>query len=350
VVDGAVLQRPILSQGVIVLAGLLVAAVAGLVLLAMKTGSVPGATQADVPPEAPTQLAADAVSADLIQLRWAPVDRATGYQVLVVDEATQAQLNELPVRGLSTALPAKVDKPLTKVCYRVVALRRNLTSQPSDTQCATTRDGLLEPPTDVRVVPAEAGYAVSWTDDELNAHVILLDGSPVGQPIPVGVSQVSNLPVPAGHHCVQVLGQRGQTVSSRPSPDPPGVCVDVNSPSPSASAPGGQPGGGPGGTGSTTTSPSGSPGTLTGWVAVVGPPYQEQPLAQATLQRVQATGATAQIVPVTALPQLGAKFGLFVVATGFTSQEQAQQFCTGLPPDLLQPGAPTPCQPVQAPG
>ena len=356
VVDGAVLQRPILSAGVVVLAGLLAAAVAGLIVLAMKSGSVLGATQrGDVAPEAPAQLTADAVSADLIQLRWAATDRATGYQVLEVDDAGN-RLNQLAVPGLSTALPAKVDQPLTKMCFRVVALRHAASSQPSAIQCATSRDGRLDPPTNVQAVPAGSAFEVSWTDDDRNSHVVLLDGSPVGQPIPAGVPKVGNLSVPAGRHCFQVLGQRGQTLSSPPSPDPPGACVDSGGPAPSASGGATQPGGGSstpsasgagqqGGTSSTT--PGSAPGALTGWVAVAGPPYQveDTALAQATLQRVKATGATAQLVPVTALPQLGYLHGLLVVATGYTSQAQAQQFCTTLPPDL-RPS----CQPVNASG
>jgi hypothetical protein len=83
---------------------------------------------------------------------------------------------------------------------------------------------------------------------------------------------------------------------------------------------------------------------VTGSIAVVGPVYQEQAVAEAALRRVQATGANATIVPVTALPQLGFKTGMLVVATGFTSQAAAQQFCATLPSELQ------PCQPVNASG
>ncbi|MGZ4602064.1 MAG: COG1470 family protein [Kineosporiaceae bacterium] len=359
VVDGAVLQLPILSRGVVVLAGLLVAAVAGLIVLSLKSGGVLGATQrGDVAPEAPTQLTADAVSATLIQLQWAPAERATGYQVLQLDKAGN-RTNELSVPGLSTALPAKVDKPKTEICFQVVALRHTAFSQPSAVQCATTRDDTLDPPKDVKAVPDAAAFAVSWTDDQLNTHIILLDGSPLGQPIPPGVQKVGSLQVPAGHHCFQVLGQRGQNLSSTPSPDAPGACVDSGGPSPSTSPGAGQAGGSPAttstsaststsgqGGGSGTTATQGNSGAPTGWVAVVGPPYQEQALAQVTLRRVQATGANAQIVQMSALPQFKNQSGLLVVATGFTSQAQAQQFCTTtVPPDLRSA-----CQPLNASG
>jgi hypothetical protein len=347
VVDGAVLQRPILSQGVIVLAGLLVAVLAGLVLLALKSGSVLGATQrGDVAPEAPAQLTADAVSAKLIQLKWAPTERATGYQVLQVDNAGNRE-NQLPVPGLSTALPVKVEQAKTQMCYQVVALRHTAFSQPSAVQCATTRDDRLDPPKDVKAVPDGAAFAVSWTDQQLNSHVILLDGAPVGSPIPPGSSRVGSLQVPAGHHCFQVLGQRGQDLSSPPSPDAPGACVDSGGPSststassPLTSASSSPPTSGQGGP---TTSPTGA---LAGWVAVVGLPHPESDLAlaQRALQSVQTTHANTQLVPVTALPQLGYVSGRLVVAMGFTSQADAQQFCATLPTDLQ------PCQPVNASG
>ena len=52
VLDGAIQHLPILSKGVIVLAGLLVAAIAGLVVAGMKDGSVLGARIPDVAPAA----------------------------------------------------------------------------------------------------------------------------------------------------------------------------------------------------------------------------------------------------------------------------------------------------------
>jgi hypothetical protein len=71
-------------------------------------------------------------------------------------------------------------------------------------------------------------------------------------------------------------------------------------------------------------------------VAVIGPPYQEQALADTVLQQVRASAPTAQLVPVTQLPQLRFVSGLAIVVPGFQTREQAQQFCTtprtGVPP------------------
>lgn len=374
VLDGAIQHLPILSKAVIVLAALLLAAIVGVVLLLLQIGSVPGARQPDAAPEAPAGFVADSVAADLIQLRWDAVDRAATYRVQRVDEAGAAVLQVTEVPGGATALDAKVEQPSTRMCYQVVAVRGQLTGPPSERQCATSRNGQLPAPTDVKAVPAPTGFAVSWTDNPLNDHVILVDGSPTVQP-PAGISNAT-VPVPAGRHCIQVLAKRGQSLSSPPSSE---VCVEsAGTPPPAGggaagggAAGGGAAGGGAAGGGAAGGSAAGggaagggaagggaagggaaggggTPGTggggaLSGWVAVVGPPYQEQSLADSTLRQVQAAGVTAQIVPVTALPRLGYKFGMFVVITGFTTRDQALQVCNTLPPDT-----PKPCDPQQA--
>jgi len=76
-------------------------------------------------------------------------------------------------------------------------------------------------------------------------------------------------------------------------------------------------------------------------VAVIGPPYQEQVLADAFLAEVRASVPTAQLMPVTQLPQIGFVNGVVVVVPGFSTREQVTQFCTAAPP-----GLPPGCQPV----
>ena len=88
----------------------------------------------------------------------------------------------------------------------------------------------------------------------------------------------------------------------------------------------------------TTAAPATGP---TSWAAVVGPPYQEQELADVTLAQVQASVPTGRIVPVTQLPQTGLLYGLVIIVPGFSTREQAEQFCTAAPP-----GLPPGCQPV----
>ena len=155
--DGGIQHLPILSKGVVVLAGLLIAAIAGLVFAGMKTSAVIGARTPDVAPQPPTQLVAEGVSAELIQLRWAPSDRAELYRVQRVDEATNAVLGSDDVKDGATAFGAKVDQPLTRACYQVIAVRGPLASGPSEKQCSTSGDGRLPPPRTCRPPRLRAG-------------------------------------------------------------------------------------------------------------------------------------------------------------------------------------------------
>ena len=232
--DGGIQHLPILSKGVIVLAGLLVVAIAGLVVAGMRTSEVPGARIPDVAPQPPTELVAEGVAADLIELRWAPSDRAELYRVQRVDEAGGAVLGSDDVKDGATAFGAKVEEPLTRACYQVVAVRGPLASGPGAKQCATSRDGRLPPPTNVQAAEAPGGFNVSWTDNDQNEHTVLVDGAPVGAASPAGVKSVT-VPVPAGRHCITVVARRGQTLSSPPS-DPPACVVPTAPPSAAATA------------------------------------------------------------------------------------------------------------------
>lgn len=357
VLDGAIQHLPILSRGVVVLAGLLAAAIAGLVLAGMQRSAVVGARIPDVAPEPPTGLVAEGIAADLIQLRWTPSDRAELYRVQRVDEANGAVLGTDDVRDGATAFGAKVEQPLTRACYQVIAVRSAFASVPGERQCAASRDGRLPPPTNVTAVEAPGGFNVAWTDSDQNEHTVLVDGAPVGAPSPAGVENVT-VPVPAGRHCITVVGRRGPTLSSPPSAPP--VCVVPTAPPTSAPAApgagaeagaggpatgaagaGGTGGGATGGAGATGGPTSSAAADLGSFVAVLGPPYQEQGLADAVLTDVRATVPGARRVPVAQLPQLRFVSGYVIAVPGFGTREQAQQFC-----DVPRTDVPPPCRPV----
>ncbi len=361
VLDGGIQQLPILSKGVIALIGLLVVAIGGLLLAWQRTGDVVGATVADIAPEPPTQLAAKGVAADVVELRWAPSDRAERYEVQRVDEAGDAVLKTEVVEGGATVFGAKVEQPLTRACYRVIAARgQDLASQPGEKQCGQSLDGRLAPPTNVQVVAAQGGYNVSWTDDVQNDHLVLANGAQVGQVSPAPSKNIT-VPLATGRQCVTVVARRGAL--SSPESAPP-QCVDAAGPPASASAApqgvpspagpggatqaapgtgGGSPTGGNAATGQPApggTSP-GSAAALGPFVAAIGPPYQEQGLADTVLKSVQRTAAAAVLVPVAQLPQLRFVSGLMIVVPGFSTLQEAQQFCA-----VPHPGFPPGCQAV----
>ena len=88
-----------------------------------------------------------------------------------------------------------------------------------------------------------------------------------------------------------------------------------------------------------------APGTaaaLGPFAALVGPPYQEQALADDVIKRVKTTSPTAQVVPATALPQLRYQpQTLLIVVPAFPTLQAAQQFCA-----VAHPGFPPGCQAV----
>ena len=366
VLDAAILHLPILSREVLVLGGLLVAALAGLVVLWFRPITVLGAQQEDIAPEPPTQLVADAVSAELINLRWTGSDRAELYRVQRIDETTGAVQGTEDVKD-ATAFAAKVDKPLTAACFQVVAVRAGFASPPSERRCATTRDGRLPPPTNVAVRQVAEGYSVSWTDDAANDHTVLANDEVVGQVSPAPGKNVT-VQLPAGRRCITVVARRQPSLSSPPSTPP--VCVDVVAPETTAppvpgtttgggaggAAPGGAPtgaGSGGGGTGGAATGGAPGGGAATGgtpvvalgpFAALIGPPYPEPTLAAQVVKQVQQSSPTAQVVPVQQFPQLGYVQGVLIVVPNFATLAEAQAFCA-----LPKPNFPPGCRAVAAP-
>jgi hypothetical protein len=97
------------------------------------------------------------------------------------------------------------------------------------------------------------------------------------------------------------------------------------------------------------TAGGGGGGGLTGFVAMVGPPYQEQPQAEAGLQALKETGVAgaerARIVPASEFPSLPfpVEQTIVVVVPDLVSEDAARGFCGTLPAELANQ-----CQPVQA--
>jgi hypothetical protein len=362
VVDGALQQIPILSRSTMMFAGLFALGLAGLIAMMFRTSQVRGATIADVAPATPTGFTAAAPGATVIQLRWNPSDRAQSYEVRQVERKDGSTLKVNAVPDGATAFADQVKEPLSRRCYTVAAVRGGSKSQPSKVKCATTRDDALKPPTNVQAEPAgAAGFKVSWTGNERNDHVVLVDNAPVGQPSPAGVSDTI-VAIPAGQHCVSVLAKRGTDKASLPSKPP--VCVESSgvgvTPPPTADpgqggvdGAGGGGGGGGGGEGATdqaTASPTpdgngGEPGNagVTGWVAVFGA-YPEQSFADRFRDRARENGFDARILqlPVVGLPPEW-RNGMVVVVDRLPDQPAADRVCT-----VVTTGDGTPCRSVFA--
>ena len=348
--DAAMQQLPILTRGVIVALAALILAIGATVGLLFRAGAVAGARTSDAPPEPPTAVAAEALTASLVHVEWAAPARADGYEVVTTDSRGTG-LKSDPVKGAVTAFDVEIPqaKPATQYCFQVVALRgEDLRSGASEKSCATTLTTTLKAPTDVEVSqPGPGRLRVTWKGEKKHTHAVLLDGAAASPAVPPGIFAELIDDVPAGKRCVTVIARHDEEVS----PSSEEKCIPAVGDPPSAvpgdggvAAPTITPSDRSGST-STTSGPGGSPpATLTGWAAVLGEPLQERALADTYVKQLVARGVPAQVVTVAAFPSLyPVATTLLVVVSNFPDREAVEQFCASLPPEALKP-----CRPAQA--
>jgi hypothetical protein len=367
VVDGAVLHGPILSKGVIMALIAVIAGLAAAVALLFRAGDVQGGRNGDAAPPTPTNVNVAAVSAQLAQVTWTGNDRALGYRVVTyADEKSPTALKAEDVKADVQAYDAKLEEAKPQVCFEVYAVRGELQSKKGDRTCVNLPDESLKPPTDVKVSPEAGGqFRVTWEGREKDAHVILVDRAPAQPKSDVQPGVFTELITVTGakKQCVTVFAKRGDDVSPESAPP---VCVQGVGPT--AAPSNGTGNGGPvvggngqpsestgtdGGGTQPTTGGSGQP-QLSGFLAVLGNPMQRNDgVAEPLAQSLRDKGITARVVPGAAVPNHpGAPFQnpetVLVVVEGFTSLEQAQQFCTQTEPSLPPNGKP--CTAMQAGG
>jgi hypothetical protein len=361
VLEGAVEQRPVISRGVVTLAMLVALLLAGLTAFVLKSGGVKGAQETDGAPGTPGGVTVTAVSADRLRVGWTAVDRATGYQVVVVvDPATGARSAPEVVAGAATVHEVKLTAAGTQGCIVVAATRGENVSTVSAQVCDTLPDDSLPAPTGVAVTAKPDGTLdVSWTAQPEFDHRVLVDGAAQQQDVKRPAARMTTTVVPPAATCVTVTviavdgdrvspeGAQGAAQCVNPVPVPGG-----------ATAPGGVPGGAgnpgaggtPGGAGSTpptsgttsstppTLTPSSTP--LTAWVAQLGPDYVEPPLAEAGRRRAVDAGIEQDRIVVATPADLPAQTDLvgtarLVVVNGFPDQPSVVAFCAQEPQATL---------------
>jgi hypothetical protein len=133
-------QKPVLSKGLVLAAGLVLALVVALVVLQFRGGSDEVALGLAIP-EAPTTFTAEAVDSTTIALRWTAVPNATGYDIRRTTEAGEASGPAIDtVEAGTTTYTVDGLGPEEPHCFAVQAKGPEGVgnSQLSDTQCATT--------------------------------------------------------------------------------------------------------------------------------------------------------------------------------------------------------------------
>ena len=140
VVDAALEQRPILTKGVVTLAGLvLVAALAGGAYAWTRPPGTPGSLSKLGTPPTPEEFQLVGSDAGSVRLRWRPVDQIDSYGLQHLDpEDTQSVTGEDPVNGSQSVAVVSGLTPDTKVCFRLRAVRAGLAGPPTAAVCGRT--------------------------------------------------------------------------------------------------------------------------------------------------------------------------------------------------------------------
>ncbi len=322
--DGAFVQRPILSKLTVALAILAVALIAGLVAFVVTRGSdeqVAGLEQG--PPRTP-ELTAQAKDATSIQLNWQAQPNIQTYKVnqLTPEGSTT---NVTAVDGQLDAFVVDKLEPQTAYCFQLQAVRGDQASGLSAQQCATTA----------------TAPAVSASPSP--SSIVASPSAAVSSPPVAPSSAPPSVPVSAGAPGIGIPGAPGGgSVPGAPS-----------------SAPGGAAGGGAGGgvvtsgvppTASGGATPSGTALSSGAAIAVFAPtdfidivfsvPAADAEAAnRAEAQRAQlaATGVAASVLRTADYPQLRiagtAPLDSYLVYVGpFPTEQQARARCTTSPP------------------
>ena len=329
--DGAFVQRPILSKLSVTLAAVLVLALGGLVafLLTRDSGEGPGGL-AQGPPATPT-LSAQSRDATSVQLLWQQQPNIDNYRInqLTPDGRTGG------VVTVDGALDTFVVEPLasdTEFCFQVQAVRGDQISPLSQSQCARTG---VAPPTSASPSPSASESAAASSAAESSAAQSAETSS-------AAASSAAPSTVPSGAQSGQVTtNAQGQVVVIPPTG---GGATSQNGNGATTG----------GGAGSSSATPGGqgfAPGQFIDVVFTI-PAADSEAAGRAEFRRQQliAAGIPAAVLRTTDFPQLRLIPGTppidsYLVYVGpFASQQEAQARCTAQPPlgTLCVPVQPNP--------
>lgn len=289
VVDATLLQPPILSRGVVTLAGLvLVAAVAGGVWAWTRPQAPPGSLAGLGPPSAPAGFAVVSTDASSATLGWKPVDQIEKYLVQRVDpEDSGTVLAVQDVPGAQNAYVFAGLPPATRVCFKVRAERPNLPGPSSPQECGTTAlapaSPSPSPATSTTGPPSVAPSQSAAPSTSASGPPAPPGGSPSATPSPTGSGAATASPAPLGGGQWVIVADFGRQDDSAARQRVDRTTKKLQE---------------AGLTTAQTVSSDGSPGLQLGgaaaplWLSVVGP-YADQPATAADCPQVEAVTGQA---------------------------------------------------------
>jgi len=312
--DGAFVQRPVLSRWTVIAAIGAVLAVGGLTAFALTRGNDQQQTElVSGPPRTPALTSATAPDATSVALQWEQQPNITNYKInqLTPDGVTTGAVS---VDGQLNGFVVKELAPQTAYCFQLQAVRGDQTSGLSDQKCATTT---AVPPTSVSPQPSSGAPSTAESSAGPSS----------------GAGDASTTPT--------APGSAGTSPGGQPQ-SPGGPVVPPGQGGPGVST-GGTADAGPGGT---------APGTGPGAVPAFGPnqyisvffsvPASDsdpQGRAEAIRQQFIAQGVPAQVLRTIDFPDLrltasGQIVDSYLLYVGpFNSQADARARCSA-PPSL----------------
>lgn len=201
VVDAALQQRPILSRGVVVLAGLaLVAALAGGAYAWNRPQGAPGSLAKLGTPPTPEDFEVVGSDPTSVRLRWKPVDQIDAYGLQHVDPGDRDTIiGEDPVNGSQNGLVVKDLPSDAESCFRLLAVRAGLRGPPTGVVCGRTAAAPVSPSPTPSPTPSpspspstpEPGGSSSAPDGPSSSATSPAPGSASGSPtvVPFGPGQ-----------------------------------------------------------------------------------------------------------------------------------------------------------------
>jgi hypothetical protein len=247
--EAAFEQRAVLGRAVI--AGVLAAAVGlgALAFLARRGNDAQRDNLTRPPTPAGFDLKAGAVTHESIELVWEPssvVDTYTLQKLRTDTKDSPSPVPEDETDGIPGSVGGRVLtglQPATEYCYRLLAVRDDVPSQPTQVRCATTlQESTLPPPGDLAVqqIGATPRARLVWTDQTRGAgtHLVLRDGSTVGGEVAPNVNSTEADLVPGQRNCFQVLSKVGGK-TSKPTPITDATCIALAPTTTTTAGPGG---------------------------------------------------------------------------------------------------------------
>jgi hypothetical protein len=324
--DGAFVQRAIVSKLTVAIATVLTLAVAGLIAYAVTRGSAANQdSRSQGPPETPT-LSAASSDPTSVQLLWGPQPNITSYIINQLRANTDDVADVKTANGGQNVFVVGNLNPSTEYCFKIAAVRGEQTSQLSDKACATTAVAaqVTASPSAAASAGAESASASPTESAASATDSAPPSGTAGGDQQSGGANGI--VPPPAGG---SGAGPSGSAASTAPSSGPASTV---------ASTP------------ATGPAPVFGPNQYIDVIAT-NPAADAQALerAQGRVQDLAAAGIAAKILRTTDFPQLKIagntpKDSYLVYVGPFGSAQEAGARCAAAPPvgALCEPVRPSP--------